>query len=53
MQHIVGKLSTRATTLIHKFISIRGLNAKLWALKVVEIAGVGILRFPLKNPKTK
>jgi hypothetical protein len=30
-----------------KFISIRGLKTKLWALKVVEVPTLGISKLPL------
>jgi len=34
-------------------ISIRGLHAKLWAPKIVEVPTMGISRFPLGSPGTK
>jgi len=35
------------------FISIRGLNTKLWAPKATEVLTLGISRLPLGNPRTK
>jgi len=34
-------------------ISIRGLNAKLWAPKVIGVPTLAISRLPLRNPGTK
>jgi len=34
-------------------ISIRGLHAKLWALKVAKVSVVGILELPLGSHGTK
>jgi len=42
--HVVGKLSTRATTLLYSLIG--GLNKKLWASKVIKIPISGILGLP-------
>jgi hypothetical protein len=36
-----------------EFIAIRGLHAKLWALKVVGVRIMGILRPPFGSPETK
>jgi hypothetical protein len=35
------------------FISIRGFQAKLWALKVAKVPTLGILQLPLGSPGTK
>jgi hypothetical protein len=52
MPHIVGKLLTRATTLLY-LISIGGLHTKLCAPKVAEVLTLGISGLPFGSPKTK
>jgi hypothetical protein len=53
MQHTVGNLLPRATTLLMDLIAIEGLHAKLWAPKVTGIPIVGISGLPLGSPGTK
>jgi hypothetical protein len=50
--HTIGKLSTKATTLLNR-ISIGGLLAKLWGSKVAGIPTWAILGLPLGSPGTK
>jgi hypothetical protein len=51
MQHTIGKLSTRATSL--DLISIGGFHRKLWGPKVVGVPILGISGLPFGSPETK
>jgi hypothetical protein len=50
VRHTVGKLLTRATTLLQNRIMIRGLLAKLWGSKVAGVPFGAILGLPFGSP---
>jgi len=47
VRHIVRKFTTRATTLLHRFVD------KVLGPKVARVPSLGILGFPLGSPETK
>jgi hypothetical protein len=53
MQHTIGKLSMRATTLLQTSLQLEGLRRKLCASKVAGVLVVGISRLPLGSHGTK
>jgi hypothetical protein len=53
LRRTIGKLPIRATTLLQTSSQLEGLQAKLWALKVVGVLALRISGFSLENPRTK
>jgi len=51
VQHTIGKLSTRATSL--DLILIGGFHTKLWGPKVVGVPILGILGLPIWESRDK